>query len=193
MAGDNSVSPEALNDTAAPAVPADDAAKSADKTALPDIVTVIGSAPVIKDNMAKAKDAAIASGIIRAVEQASLGLVGPETLAGDFQKFSALVQGKAEDFVASYQVLAEGDFEKQYRVMLQVTVSADKLRTELGGIRPAVPEKAQPENHMPKILFLVAEQNLENLSPRYWWARDAASASETVSEPVLSRKMTEVV
>ena len=83
-------------------------------------------------------------------------------------------------------MLTEARTDSIYRVMVQVTVSSKIVKRKLtrAGIM-------QEKMVMPKIIFFIAEQSLENGSPKYWWGRGMPfvnSASERAMVEVMKEK-----
>lgn len=147
---------------------------------------VIGNAAVYKKNRAAAKTSAIAAAMRAAVNQTALRIFSPDALSDSFAKFNEITADHAGDFVESYQVLAENASDKEFRVLLQIKVSEKMLQEECADfIRPesAKTEEEKPEEKKdtgnrteaagaekgPKVLFLIAEQNLADMSPVFWW------------------------
>ncbi len=150
----------------------------------PSSVVVIGSSTIQDNNRAAAKDLAVAAALDAAVEQAAISVFSPEALAQDFQRFSLVIRGKTDAFIDTYRILAESSVGNRYRVMLQATVSAGKLQEQLSGFR----NRAATPATKPTVLFLLAEQNLDDLSPTYWWGENEGPVF-TVAEQAMAEKM----
>lgn len=187
-------------------------------------VKVIGVAEIQGKNVEQAREKAIADGLASAVEQAALETFPTDALADNFQKISEILQTKSDKFVQNYKVLAEYGTGKFYRILLDVSVSADKLNAEsaqfpgMHATAAAVKEKNLPASEedmheadtlkeenlpqdktdtgfsssekksVPRILFLISEQNLEDNSPRYWWGGESAYI-KAFSETAMSEQM----
>ncbi len=140
-------------------------------------VVVIGLSPVFRGNTAAARLNAVADGMSRAVDQAAFAMIETKALSRDFSRYQSLVTGHTNDFVDSYQVLAEGAFDKVYRVMMRVSVSRETLGSRLFPVFPqktaaadaAPPDAAGPADRKPQVLFLMSEQSLSDVDPRFWW------------------------
>ncbi|GBC62978.1 hypothetical protein DENIS_3964 [Desulfonema ishimotonii] len=155
----------------------------------PDSVTIIGISPVYKNNMANARSAAIKAGLDRGVEQMALMRMPAEGLARNFKPFLRALEGHTDDFVENYKVLAEAALGKEYRVMLQIRVSSGRLKQRLAGFTaPAVAELTGKAATVPKVLFLIAEQNLKDISPAYWW-RNNPGPADAFAEVALADKV----
>jgi len=142
-----------------------------------EIITVIGTYTANKEEADKAKEDAIAKCLISAVDQTALKLFSLEFMTENFQKFNKLVPGHANDFIQTYKLLSDYESENTYRIMIEATVLTDKLKEQM-----AVTEERKVEKKvLPKILLLIAEQNIQDILPQYWWGETPPSA-EFVSE-----------
>ncbi|MDM8538295.1 hypothetical protein QUF70_16190, partial [Desulfobacterales bacterium HSG17] len=151
------------------------------------IAVVIGTAPIHKKNTAKAREDAIASGMVFSVEQIALNLFSPDVLSGNFSKLISIIQGHAQDYIENYEVLAESEAGSKYFMMLRATVSTELLKKKLSGFSDVQEQfQGREDQNKTKILFLIAEQNLKNLSPEYWWGENrnqpAAFAEKAMSD-----------
>ena len=88
------------------------------------------------------------------------------------------------EFIQGFKVLTEFPFEKTYRVMVQATVSLNVLEKKLSEAGIMVGQKA-----LPKVLFLVAEQRLEDKFSNYWWRKNPVFF-KAVAETVLTETLT---
>ncbi|MGB6012802.1 MAG: hypothetical protein WBI57_16170, partial [Desulfobacterales bacterium] len=62
-------------------------------------IVVIGTGNIHGGNSARAREEAIANGLVSAVEYAAVGLLPPESLARNFQTFNDLLNGQTGKFV----------------------------------------------------------------------------------------------
>jgi hypothetical protein len=129
-------------------------------------VVVIGTGQIYGKNSARAREKAIANGLIAAVEDVAVELLPPESLAQNFQTFNDLLNGQTGKFVQGYRVLAELSLKKTYRVAVEANVFTGRLKTFLSDAGILLSKK-----FLPKILVLISEQNTKDLSPTYWWGQ----------------------
>ena len=99
--------------------------------------TVVATRKVEGRNIAQAKQEAVEAALSAAVDQAALSLFSSESVAREFQSYSAAVGGKAERFIDSYRILGEASSGGTYRVMIEAKVALDQLKASLSGFRPA--------------------------------------------------------
>lgn len=140
-----------------------------DKQGQPNLI--IGKSPNAGGNLTKAREAAILDALNTAVALKALKIVPPELMANRFDAIAALVDQQAETFVRTYKVLAEKSTDRGYRVLIQAIVSESQLKTAIDGAG-LLKEKAPK----PMLLFLIAEQNIGDNLPRFWWHADGAFA-----------------
>jgi len=129
-------------------------------------IVVIGTGNIYGGNSAKAREQAIANGLVSAVEGVAVELLPPETLARNFQAFNDLLNGKTGQFVQGYRVLAELTLKNTYRVVVEANVLTSTLKIFLSDSGILLSEK-----FLPKVLVLISEQNLQDPSPTYWWSQ----------------------
>jgi hypothetical protein len=130
------------------------------------VVLVMGDSRIYTDVPA-ARSAAISQCLFSAVEQTAIEIIPFTGLTEKFYSISDLISGQRNTFISDYKVLKEVKTEKHYRVLVQVTVSSLKLEEELAAAGIIL----SPEN-LPKILFLIAEQQADDISPQYWWRKE---------------------
>lgn len=129
-------------------------------------IVVIGTGNIHGENSARAREQAIANGLVSAVEDVAVELLPPESLARNFQTFNDLLNGQTGKFVQGYRVLAELPLKNTYRVVVEAKVFSSRLKIFLSDAGILLSEK-----FLPKILVLISEQNIEDRSPAYWWGQ----------------------
>jgi len=140
---------------------------NAEENASKKIIEVIGTGVIQGGDVAKARDQAIKNSLVSAVEFAVADFLPLESMIRNFEILNENLYDNSSEFVAYYKVLTELKSEITYRVLVQATVSIDAIKEELISVNIKVYKK-----NLPKILFLIAEQNFSDISPRYWWSKD---------------------
>lgn len=130
------------------------------------VVLVMGDSRIYTDVLA-ARSAAVAQCLLSAVEKTAIERIPFTGLTEKFEIISGLLSSHRNKFISDYKVLKEINTDKYYRVLVQVTVSTLKLEEELANAGIIL----SPEN-LPKILFLIAEQQADDLSLQYWWRKE---------------------
>ncbi|MGD8513964.1 MAG: hypothetical protein PVG85_08460, partial [Deltaproteobacteria bacterium] len=142
---------------------------------------VIGRGRIYRDNVAKARDEAITDGLWSAVEQGVGLLISSEAVVDHFQLLSDRVYSQGEELIHDYKVLTESKSGLYYRLVVQVTLSMGALRDKLQEIGILMAHK-----EMPSLLFLLSEQNIDPVAPRYSWARSSFGGLPLAVEDTLS-------
>jgi hypothetical protein len=165
----------------------------AQKPAQNKTVVVIGSAPVYSGNVQSAREKAIQEGLVTAVARMTEEILQVEALVDNFPRINELVYEQTDKYVQDYKVLTETTSEsgKFYRVVVQATVAGKKMAKPLSskGI-------LQTRTTLPSVVFLIAEQNVKEILPQYWWGAGMGnfqSVSERAVAEVLKTKGFKVV
>lgn len=147
-------------------------------------VVVIGTGAIYKGDSARAREAAVSSSLILAVDMVTVEILPIESMVRNFKAINKIIYSQTGEFIQSYKVLAEFPAKKQYRVMVQAAVSIKVLEEKLLEAGIMVTKKV-----MPKTLFLVAEQHFEDNLLNYWWGKDSAFF-EAISEVSMAETLT---
>ncbi|MBN1932856.1 MAG: hypothetical protein JW786_14730 [Desulfobacterales bacterium] len=147
------------------------------------VIEIVGTATSPGEDVAKARDQAISNGLVSAVGWVVAELLSDDSLVENFQKLNEIIYTNTDKFVLDYKVLTGSITGNTYRVMVQATVSIDMLKEQLISSEIITVKKS-----MPKILFLIAEQNIEDISSIYWWGKDSFPI-KIASESVMTVKM----
>ncbi|MBI5827284.1 MAG: hypothetical protein HZB22_06120 [Deltaproteobacteria bacterium] len=138
-------------------------------------IDAAGYAPFSGGNAAIVRDAAIEDALRKAVEQAVGTLVSAETMVENFQVLNDNVYTKTQGYIKGYSVLNENQSQGLYQVTVRATVAIGGLKNDLDalGVLYARAEK-------PKVLFLIAEQNIGHRHYVFWWWGRSEYMGETV-------------
>ena len=159
---------------------------TADAQQAKDTFIVMGTGNVKKEDVSAARQEAIKDCLVTAVGLKATDLMNIDSMVQNFETLNKALYTNIDKFIRGYKVLTEARSESTYRVMVQVTVSSKMVKRKLtkAGIM-------QGKMAMPKILFFIAEQSLEDGSPKYWWGRGMPfvnSASEKAMVEVMKEK-----
>ena len=147
---------------------------------------VIGRGTIYRDDVATARDKAIADALHGVVEQAVGLLISPASVIQDFQLLSDRVYDQTEAFIHHYKVLTESRSGRYYRVVVRATVSMSAIQDRLQDASILV----TPEG-MPAIIFFLSEQNIGEPSPQYRLAQSPIDTHPPVVEKTISGYMRE--
>ena len=149
-------------------------------------VVVIGTGTIYKGNSAAARQAAIKDGLTVALDAAVVELLTQESLVGHFQIINQVIQAQTDDFIQGYKVLGEYQAGKNYRAVVEATISIEAITRKLAGVSVYVGAK-----ELPKVLFFISEQNPAGALAHYWWGganQFRLSSAEKSMGPVLTKK-----
>lgn len=172
----------------------DAASGSVSADAPPTSVTAaaMGEADIRDRNTASARRRAVADGMEAALRQAAFAAVGPESAGANLARFLDTLSGRAETLVESYRVLGTASAGNRLRVLVEATFPGETLRARLASFLAPVPPATDPEvpvpeaDGRPRVLLLMAQQDLEDISPEFWWGEgpgpDAVPAESALAE-----------
>jgi len=149
-------------------------------------VATIGTAAVRSENIPTARKQAIEDSLVASVELVTGKIVPLDARIRNFKTLNQVLYSHTDKFVQGYKVLTELKSGNRYRVLVQATVMADKVRDELERLGIITGLKS-----IPKILLITAEQNIDDLSPRYSWALNADDtplSSENAMAEIMRQK-----
>ncbi len=127
-------------------------------------VTVTGEGVIFHNDKAAAKDKAVDDALRKAVEQVAGTYVQSSTLVENFITVEDKILARAKGFVKTWKMLKEKEMDGVMVVTLSATVSTDMLKSELDAIQWATSQKENP-----RVMFLIAEQNVGQPMPKGWW------------------------
>lgn len=135
------------------------------------IIKTMGSHAITDENVAYSRKKAISKCLTSAMEQVIANIVPTKSLVLSFNDLNEVLYEKGNNFawnnfIQDYKVLAEAEYDKVYRVIVQVTISVDKVKEHLA--HSGIMLSTKP---LPRILFLIAEQGVEDPSEKFWWGK----------------------
>jgi len=140
---------------------------------------------VIKDgNKAVARDQAIRDGLRIAVEQAVGTMVASETLVQNYEVLRDQIYSKTQGYIKDYTIIDEKEEGTLYRVTLKAQVARQNLESDLMALGLLMHRK-----EMPRIMLMVAEQNVGRHSYSFWWGLETEHTDLAVTEAVLLEQL----
>jgi hypothetical protein len=147
---------------------------------------VIGTEPISAENsVTGARNQAINNSLVTAVGLAVADSLPVDAMVKSYEKLNQQIYQNPGHFVLDYKVLTESQQTNRYRVMVQATVSGDRIQSEL--TQSGVLQLQKP---MPSVLYFISEQSLENPFPQYWWGRNMPYVN-TAAETAMAETMRE--
>jgi hypothetical protein len=140
-----------------------------------DTVEVEGMAAVTNNDIGRARDRAIDDAKRKAVEQVVGTRVTAESVTQNFQLVQDRVYARASGFVKRYQIVSELKDGDTYVVKLKCEVDGAAIADDLSQI---MVEK-------PRVIVLVAEQNVGGAGFSYWWANEGYTSEMDILQTSL--------
>jgi hypothetical protein len=155
-------------------------------------VGALGIAPIEGGDIAQAREKAIQAALVDAASQVAQELDGGQgAAAGQISGALAVrIENQPAGFIRTYRVTHEEASEDgtAYSAAVEADVALDALQAALEE-RPGQERQPPPAAARPAILLAIAEQDIDEYSPRYWWAGSAdgkASAAAQALEGILT-------
>jgi hypothetical protein len=140
-------------------------------------VDVIGTGKACGQNISDSREQAIADSLVSALEKVLSEIISRDLLIHNFKKLNEIFYRHTDRYITGYKVFAEVSSGNRYRVMVQANVSVDRVEKRL-----AEEGMLLGKTPLPKILFLITEQNINDPIPKYWWDRGTLFFESTVEK-----------
>lgn len=150
------------------------------------VIKVDGVGAIVNNDKAIARDNAIEDALRKAVEQAVGTLVSSETMVENFQLLSDSIYTKTEGYIQKYKIMSEAPAENIYKVNIEATVALGNLKNDLAAVGLLMARK-----HKPRIMIMIAEQNIGQQYLSFWWGHQASETNLSITESVLIEKLRE--
>jgi len=134
-------------------------------------VEVIGTGKIIDKDVPSARSLAISNSLVSAITMVVTDLLSVESFVRNFQTLNEILYSRTDEFIQEYKVLTSSISGDIFRVMVQATVSVDKIEQQMSSARIMLGKQ-----EMPRILLFITEQSLEDLLPEYRGREDSAFA-----------------
>ncbi len=148
------------------------------------MVTAEGMAAIKNNNTAMARDLAIQNALRIAVEQAVGTMIASETAIENYQVLSDSIYAKTQGYIQNYRITSEKSVDNLYQVIIQARAAKGKLKNDLMALGLLMARK-----NMPRVMIMVAEQNVGQTHYSYWWHAHSYQADLSVVENTLMEKL----
>ena len=138
-------------------------------------IEVEGMAAVVNGDIGHARDKAVDDAKRKAVEQVVGTTIKSESTAVDFQLVQERITSRASGFVKSYEIKSQYKDGDTYVVKIKALVDA----------RAIADETSQLFAVKPRVLVLIAEQNVGGGSFNYWWGSRGFSSEMDIMQSTL--------
>ena len=140
-------------------------------------VQVTGQGIIFGKDKVTARDKAIEDAQRRAVEQVVGTMVSASTMVQNFQVIEDKILTKSKGYVKGYKVLSEKAEDGVMIVQIEASVLLGGVKGDLDAISNLLAQKEYP-----RVMVLIAEQNIGQAGFSYWWGSTAGSADIGVVE-----------
>ncbi len=147
----------------------------------------------VHNNPAAARDSAINDALRKAVEKAVGAVISAQTISENYTVLSDRVYSKTNGYIRSYDIISDDPGADLYRVQVKAEVAQAQIKDDLSALGLLLSIK-----NMPRVMVMVAEQNIGQEYFIYWWRHWGAAAGQdakagdanlTVVENVLLREL----
>ncbi len=137
-----------------------------------------GQAPILNNDKAQAREKAIDDALRHAVETAAGTMVTSSTEVQDFQVKMDQVLTHSKGFVKKYELLSGYPKieEGVLTVKVRATIGTAELNKDLEAMGLLLARKGKP-----RLMLMIAEQNVGQAGPSGWWAKKDGSANPGLS------------
>ncbi len=149
-------------------------------------VSAEGVAVIRQGSVDIARDAALEYAKKRAVQQAIGILIDSRTQVENYQLISDRILSQAKGYITRYNISSETTEGTLLRVRINAEVSLGKLSDDLSGIGILLSQM-----HKPRIMIMIAEQNMGRGWNAWWWGPYGRQADMGVVENAIADKFTE--
>jgi hypothetical protein len=145
-------------------------------------ILVIGSSSVISGNVASARQKAISDALDKGLEIYLTRFLGSQRMINNFTRLINEVVPVSEEMVEHFNILAEENNGKHYKLLVRIKVNENLMSEELsrlGIILPDIPAI--------RVLFLVSQEDTLHGDVAYWWNAPDKNNPLTSTELILFR------
>ncbi len=135
-------------------------------------VVVKGEGVIYKNDRATAKEKAIDQALRLSVEQVVGSHIKSSTLVKNFVTVNDKILSQSKGYVTGWEELSTQVEGGVVIVELKITVKNAKLKSDLDAI-----EWALMKRNYPRMMLMIAEQNIGQTGYSYWWGTTAGSVS----------------
>jgi hypothetical protein len=127
-------------------------------------VNALGTAVIRQKNLAEGKQNAVDDALAAAVGQVIMEMLTGETVVQRFQVINENILNRRDAYIQNYRVLTESRSGSTIRTLVQVDVAVDRVSRDLSRLGVALSGAVYP-----RILFMIAEKNVDDDDFTYWW------------------------
>jgi hypothetical protein len=138
-------------------------------------IEVEGMAAVINGDIGHARDRALDDAKRKAVEQVAGAQVSSESISQNFQLVEERIYSRASGFVKKYEIKSEFKDGDTYVVKIAATVDARAIADDMSQLFAV----------KPRVIVMIAEQNVGGAGFSYWWGSKGFSSEMDLMQTAL--------
>ena len=152
---------------------------SAAAFAADNLVTVeaTGEAAIHGGDVVQARDKALADALRNAVEKAVGTVVTSSSTMRDFELVEDKVLSNSRGYVKKYDIKDKKEADGVVTITLKAEIGKDELAKDVDALLTVIHQKGKP-----KILIMVAEQNVGQATAAAWWTNQGFTTNLDVVE-----------
>jgi len=137
-------------------------------------VTVEGFGAIVNGNVELAKKEATEDALRRALEMVIGATISAETVVENYQLVSDKIISKVNGYIKNYKVIESKESQGVVTVKAEVTVKEGDLKNDLELLQTTLERM-----NYPKVVIMMAEQNVGMTVFSFWWGGTAAQSVQT--------------
>jgi hypothetical protein len=145
-------------------------------------VLAVGTGPIIKGNLAKAREEAVTEALEKGIEEYLIDRLGSENMINNFPRLMHEVLPNAREGIENFHILAEEQREADYKILVRIKINEKVLEEKLKEIGLVLMQGPSAS-----VLFLVSQLGPEAQRVFYWWKDPESDAPMTPTELALHR------
>lgn len=143
---------------------------------------VIGTGPVVDENVARARKMAISEALIKGVEEYLTRRLGSQGMINNFPRLTRDIIPKAIEEIENFHILAEERMDGHYKILVRLKINDKVMEEKLREIGLIIMEGPPI-----KVLFLVSQIDSREGKSDYWWKDPENDSGFTLTDLALHR------
>lgn len=148
-------------------------------------ITCFGESRIYND-ITNARNAAISQALGSTVQTAASRIIPAADISRYFEAIAEVLTRKRDSFIPDYRILREYNTEKFFHVLVEATVSIEKMKEAF--------EEAEIKltaGELPSVLLMIAEKNIDDIGFNYWWKRGYGARLDNLAENIIKQVFAE--
>jgi len=140
-------------------------------------VDATGEAAIFNGDLVQAREKALQDALRNAVEKAVGTIITSDSVSRDFELVEDRVLSQARGYVKKYDITNKKEDTSTVELTIKAQIGKDELSKDVDAALQIIHQKGKP-----KILIMVAEQNVGQPTAQAWWANQGFTTNLDVVE-----------